>query len=196
MKAIIYKIIDNTNDDVYFGSTKNKVEYRITEHKYAYKQFLEKGKTKRCCESLQILCNENWSWLVVEEIEFENKQQLLERERFYIENNKCINKHIPIRKKGEIDKIYYENNKDKCLEYQKEYREKNKEMIKEKGKKYYDLNRQSHLENKKKYHEKNRELINEKQRKKVICECGIECNYNALSRHKKSKKHLLYLDNL
>lgn len=51
-------------------------------------------------------------------------------ENFMKEKNKYYNKD----KKHE----YYENNKDKKLEYQKEYNEKNKEKIREYQKEYYE----------------------------------------------------------
>ena len=43
MKGFIYRIYDNTNGNVYYGSTLQKVSQRISEHRSNYKQYL-KGK--------------------------------------------------------------------------------------------------------------------------------------------------------
>jgi len=63
----------------------------------------------------------------------------------------------------------------------KEYREENREHIKE-----YQ----------KQYREEHKDEINEKKRTKYLCECGAEVNKGNLTRHRKSQKHLKYLEEL
>ena len=45
----------------------------------------------------------------LEKVEFEEKFELNNRERFYIENNKCVDRSVPNR----TNKEYYEANREK-----------------------------------------------------------------------------------
>ena len=48
----------------------------------------------------------------------------------------------------------------------------------------------------KEYKKQNRELIDEKAKEKIECECGSNVRKSDLARHRKSQKHLDYLNNL
>ena len=150
MIGIIYKITCELTKEVYYGSTSTSLNLRKNNHKMgstsSSKQIIERGK---------------WTISAIETINYENKSELLLRERFYIENNECINKNLPIttaeekkaqqqdcmrkwylehrrehiKKCGEYTaahldqhkismKKYYDNNRDKMLQYQREYRQK------------------------------------------------------------------------
>jgi hypothetical protein len=164
----IYKIISSECDDVYYGSTVETLKRRLQKHKSSYNHFL-KGK-KRPMTSFQILEKGNYHIVLVEDYPCNSKEELQLRERFYIENNECVNKFIPGRTEKEyknsnqckeLRKIWFEEHKDELREYHKEYREANKEKIRE------------------------------QQKEKVICEiCGFEGLKSLLSRHQKTKKCL------
>ena len=156
MIGFVYKIFDNTNGNVYYGSTIETISRRMTHHRSKYKTWVagNGGKCKSFCKSFDILKNNDYSYSLVEQVEYENKMELLRRERFWIENNECVNKLIPIRSQDE--KIEYQK------VYDKEYREQNRERIKE----YRERNREQILEQQKEYRERNRELINEKKRER------------------------------
>lgn len=47
-----------------------------------------------------------------------------------------------------------------------------------------------------KYYRKNREKILEKQNEKVLCPCGSQCSKINLLRHKQSKKHLDFMNEI
>ena len=222
MKGYIYKIYDNTNGNVYYGSTKELVSKRIAKHKAKYNCYLNKNINTSYCKSYEIIKNNDYSYCVVEEVEYESKWELLNRERYYIENNKCINKFIPNRTSKEYGqdnkeiiaeknkiyrennkeiiaekkKIYRENNKEILFEKRKIYCENNKEIIAEKSKTYYQNNKEQLQENIKKYKEENKEKLKEERNKKITCECGCVVSKCCLTRHKKSKKHLLFLETL
>jgi len=138
MIGYIYKIYDNTNGNIYYGSTKEELSKRMTKHRANYKRYIE-GKGNNV-KSFEILKNNDYSYSVVEKVEFNEKFELLQKERYYIENNECINKCIPTRTRKESNKNYYDNNKNKIRkynrDYQKEYRENNKDKIKEYQKEY------------------------------------------------------------
>ncbi len=69
---------------------------------------------------------------------------------------------------------YYYKNRDKKLEYQKNYNREQGDKIKNYNKDYY---------------QKRREEILEKARTKIMCECGCEVQLFNMNSHKKTKKH-------
>ena len=75
---------------------------------------------------------------MVERVEFEHKFELHTRERFYIENNECVNKVIPTR----TAKEYRDANRDKIVVQKKQYCESNKEKILDQKKQYYEDNKE------------------------------------------------------
>jgi hypothetical protein len=207
----IYKIVDNTNDNIYIGSTcEPTLARRLTKHRGHYKEYLKGGKYTT---SFKILENNNYSIVLLEEFPCETKDQLLARERYYIENNECVNKVVPTRSTKE----WKEQNRDKIIDYQKDYREQNQDKLNKKAKEYYEKNK----EQKKNYYEQNKEKFKEKKKnyyeqnkdyfkkyqkqnqdklkkyknKKSTCECGgCYTNVNKAT-HLKSIKHQNYLNN-
>ena len=82
---------------------------------------------------------------------------------------------------------YYTRYRDAILEYQQQYREDNKDKIKEGKEKYRanPANREKEKTYYKQYREENRQYINEK----IVCNnCGCTISKNGISRHKESKK--------
>ena len=93
----IYKILCNETGEVYYGSTIRTLSHRKNGHKQDVKKYDEGKKTK--CECYDIIKRGNFTMSLVEEYSFDNKQQLLWRERHYIENNECVNTRRPIATK-------------------------------------------------------------------------------------------------
>ena len=127
-KGKIYKIINNSSDLVYFGATIQPLYKRFNAHKSVYSG----------CTSKTIFEGENPQIILVEKFACNDKQELKKRERYYIENNDCINKNIP----GRTVKEYKQDNKEKCKEYEIQYRNDNKDKIKE----YYLINKERIIE--------------------------------------------------
>jgi len=159
----VYKIIDNTNNDVYYGSTTLDLNDRLNKHKYSYNSYLKNNNIGKCT-SINIIRNNDYKIELVELID--NIDDLKKRERYYIENNECINKYIPSRTNSERAKDWYEKNKELCINRSKDYRDNNKEHIKEITKDYREKNKDYFKQYKKEWFEKNRELINTKRREK------------------------------
>lgn len=141
----IYKITGSGL--TYYGSTIQLLNDRLAQHKH-----------KQLCSSKQIFDLGEYKIELVENYSCENKKQLLWRERWYIDNNDCINKLNPIISEEEIienDKIrkynYYHNNIDINIDRQRKYNLINKEKINEKMREY-------RLLNKDKINERRREL--------------------------------------
>jgi hypothetical protein len=161
----IYKITGSGL--TYYGSTTQALSKRLYHHKLHLK-----------CSSKQIIELGNYDICLVELFPCKTKEELHMRERFYIENNDCINKYSPIRTQIEIkeqktqyridnaDKIkeqtkqYYIDNKEK----QKQYELDNADKIRERKIQYRIDNAEKLKEQKKQYRIDNADKIKEKNR--------------------------------
>jgi hypothetical protein len=113
-QAKIYKIVDNTNNNVYIGSTcEPTLARRLAGHIVNYKQYL-KGKSN-FVTSFDIFKNGDYDIILIENVKCDSKDQLTARERYYIESLECINKCIP----GRTKKEYKQDNKEKIKDYNK-----------------------------------------------------------------------------
>ena len=126
---------------------------------------------KKRCKSIDLFNKygvENCKIILLEKIELKSKEELRAKEAEFIRKPKCINRSIPTRTKQQ----YYNENKESILKKQHQ--------------KYMENIDEMH-QKRKQLREKNKELIN--------CECG-SCIYKYKIRdHKKTKKHLDYLEN-
>jgi len=162
----IYKIIDNTNGNIYIGSTTQSLSQRLGAHTRDHKRYCN-GKFPYV-SSFEIIKNGNYEIILIEEVNCNNKEQLHKYEREHIEANECINIRIPTRTKREHykanrdiliekQKEYYNSNIDTYREYQKDYYNANREELikknKEYSKQYYDCNKQTIKEKRKQYYE-------------------------------------------
>ena len=186
-KGKIYKIVCNTTGLKYIGSTcETKLCRRLAKHRGNYNDWVKKNDYANYMTSFEILKNNDYEIILIKDYPCETKEQLLKKERYYIQKYKCVNKNIPIttkEEKKEKKKEYAINNKEQIEEYKKNYYVKNKELIKE----YREANKDVM----KQYYESNKERIN----KIYHCICGIEYTYGHKSRHFKSKKHLNFVTN-
>jgi len=155
----IYKIVDNTNDQVYVGSTCQKqLSQRLNDHVRHYKDYLN-GKFNYV-SSFEILKNANYDIILLETIKCETKDELHARERHYIETLSCVNKKV----EGRTKKEYYEANKEEIKIYQKEWRIAHKEETKAYQKEWNQQHKEEQREKQRAYKEKNKELIKQKRR--------------------------------
>ena len=136
----IYKIVDDGTGDVYYGSTIEKyISRRLQRHKSNYNVYLKTNKTY--FTSYKILKNNNYHIELVENVNCDNRFQLHNRERYYIENNNCVNKNIPNRPIKEYHKEYYIVNIDKIRTANKEYYKNKKDKLNIRKKEYYKNNK-------------------------------------------------------
>jgi hypothetical protein len=161
-KGKIYKIIGNGL--TYYGSTIQDCKQRFYYHKSIPSSTI-----------LPIMSDINAEIILIEEYSCNNKEELLWRERYWIENNECVNKNLPIitnADKKKQQKIYDDKRKEQRKVKDKKKYEKNKESIKKAKKKYYEENKGKNKEvNKevkkkasKKYYEANKENIIKKKK--------------------------------
>ena len=129
----IYIIRSESTRLCYIGSTIETLERRLQRHE-GYEKEKENGKYKdrKGITSLLVLIYKDYKIDLIEKFPCNNKQELLWRERFWIDLFKSdeIEKHFivnckrPIRSEEDLKqwkKEYYEKNKEKILEYKKEY---------------------------------------------------------------------------
>jgi hypothetical protein len=159
----MYRIVcrDPTITDCYIGSTTD-----FTKRKSSHKSACNNSKDENHHYYLYQFIRdhggwENWDVLEIEMYRAVDKPDQARRERCWLETyGATLNKAIPSRT-------------------EKEYREENREQIRERNKVY---------------REENREQIRENDREKSTCNiCNIIYSKSNLSQHKKSKKHQLFL---
>ena len=186
----IYRVVCDETNLTYYGSTTQPLAKRLSQHK----------KNRNLCMTKNMT---NPKIYLVESFPCNTKEELHARERFYVEQYPCCNKHIPLR----TNKEWCENNIDKMKEYKKEYRlknknkiiewrENNKDNIKQKAKEYRQANIDKIKEREKEYREANKDKISEKKKVKITCECGSVVRKGEKSKHLKTKKHIDYISNL
>ena len=162
-EAKIYRIVnDNIPDKVYYGSTCQNLSMRMAGHRADYRN----TKKYENLTSKQLFESGKPVIVLVENFPCNSKEELHKRERFYIENNSCVNKQIPGRTI-------------------KEWREENKELLKQKNKEYNIKNKERNNRRGKEWREKNPEKSNEK----MTCECGKTFIKRNITRHNKSARH-------
>ncbi len=113
----IYKLIDNTNNNIYIGSTIQTLKRRLECH-----MLMD-------CASKEIIKNGNYKIELIEDYPCNNDEELRKQEQYYIDNNKCINIKNAYTDTKEYKKEYYK-------EYNKKYYIDNYEKEKKRISKY------------------------------------------------------------
>ena len=148
--GMIYKLVNDENDDIYVGSTTQQLSKRLGDHKSSYKYH------KKISSAFNIVKYQSCKIILIEKYPCNCKYELESRERYYIETLNCVNKNIPTRNK----KDYYNDKK----EHMKQYKIENKDKIKEYYKKNYINNKDKIKEYKKQYNIENKDKKNEYQK--------------------------------
>ena len=94
----------------------------------------------------------------------------------------------------ELRRKYHIEYRGQHKEQSKKYREEHKEHNKEYKIKHYQQNREQILKYMKEFRRQNKERINEKTKEKMTCECGSCVRRGDIARHKRTKKHMLFLE--
>ena len=175
-KGKIYRIVCNKTGLTYIGSTTyDTLAQRLCTHKYYYKKWLI-NPTIRKCTSVSVLEGGDYDIVLIENVNCNNKDELYQRERHWIENSECVNRVVPGRTHAE-------------------YREQHRERLREQNNEFYANHQESMIERAKTYREKNPDKIKELNKKAmekppVLCDCGMYYSYKHKARHLASTKHL------
>ena len=194
----VYKLVNFLNDEIYVGSTIQPLRKRKYQHKcdFSRKKNYLYEKLKECgCSKNDI------DLILIEEYPCNSKFELHKRERYWIEKLKgSLNNNIPTRTRKE----YKNNNKENIRNQNIKWYKKNIEIIKIKGKIYRENNREKeklrhkiYRENNKEkeklrhkiYEKNNKEKIKQKSKQKVPCICGIVTRKDGKWKHRRSKNH-------
>jgi hypothetical protein len=122
MPHCVYKISSPKGDKVYYGSTtKRYPKQRFHQHVCEY----NKG-VLRCTSKILFdeYGTENCEFSIIEEVD--DLSQLRQRERYYFENNTCVNFHNPASTKEDkknSKKNYTKEHKQDKKEYDIQYRD-------------------------------------------------------------------------
>ena len=165
---------------------------------------------------------EHFRIVLVEDVEYERKEQLLMREQHFIEElGATLNGYRAYispedRKNEEVQrgKQYNIDNKEQIKQHKQQYvidnkdyvftlrqkeRERNKEQIKQHKHQYNNDNKEQIKQHKHQYRIDNKEhliqLYNAKKQIKT-CICGVEYSYtnnSKVTRHERTKKHMKYV---
>jgi hypothetical protein len=148
---------------------------------------------------------DNWDMIMIEECLLDNIFQALAKERFWMEQLQAtLNSRVPNRQQTEYNKIYREQNKDKIKEQLENYKETNRDKLnkynqiyreenRDNKAKYREINREKLNEQNKLYYEKNKEIISNRDKQKYTCDCCSTCRFGDKSRHFKTIKHQKYI---
>jgi hypothetical protein len=148
MIGVVYRLYNDNGS--YYGSSCN-INKRIIAHRYPNIK----------CSSYRIT-KDPFQYEILENLNIESKIELYKRERWYIENNECVNKNKPCPTLSETKhriKIHHQIHEQSLKKYIKEYNLKNKERL--------DIMRNE----------------------KFNCICGGRYTYQQKQTHLKTKKH-------
>ena len=144
----IYKIYNTINDDIYVGSTTQKLCERMRHHRCSRNRLIHKAFID--------LGVKNFFIELIEKCPCNDKDELRKKEGEYIRSLKpSLNMRIEGRNKTE----YYIDNKEHLLQLMNKYNENNKEHVREYMKQYRETNKECIRECKKHYYENNKEAI-------------------------------------
>ena len=129
----VYKIVDNTNGNVYIGSTAEPtLARRLAGHVRTYKHWVRTGKGNT--KSFDIIKNGDYRIVLLETCPCSNKDELTQREQHHMDHNECINQkraYLTAEQREEYFKQYGIDNKDKRKEYNAQYHIDNQEKRKQ-----------------------------------------------------------------
>ena len=159
----IYKIVSPTTAKIYIGSTTQPLCKRIAAHLTDYRLCIA-GNAKKYITSYEIIKLGDYSIKLIEECNFENKEQLRQREGYYIKLN-CdivVNKHIAGRTRKEYAKQYRFDNREHLSKEKKRYYSEHKEQINQYQIEHKEQIRQYTIDNKDRKNELQRQRLRAK----------------------------------
>ena len=170
----IYKIICNHSNDVYVGSTFNRLSDRLRQHISHYSIWSSgtvNEVNEHVCVSIYPYFEKygvsNFTIVPIKQYEVIDRKHLMMYEQIWINKLKCVNKHAAFNPLNQSGKLRYHSNKARI----NDWKSKNKDKID-------SINQR--------YREKNRDKISEK----VECACGGTYSKQHKARHFKTARHL------
>ena len=151
----IYRLTCDDPSLVYYGSTTSLyLSNRLSGHHQDFK------KDKPGTTSKELFAVGGVKIHLCEAYPCETKQELLQRERWWIENNNCVNNVRPIasqEERQERRKEYRAENSEEIKQKKREHHHQNKERLNEVSRRYYYEHREDRIEKTKANYEKKKE---------------------------------------
>lgn len=179
----VYKL--EIGEDIYVGSTKTSLSTRVVNHKSAFKK--GKMKQQKLYDAINAMPNKfnDVKPSIIEQVSCETKEQLLARERFWIEQLKPSLNMVKFLNKTKEDKQQWEHEyrqnlevKAKKAERDRRYREKQGEVLLQKKREYNKTHKKKPLT------QEQKDEKNVKRREKVECpHCKASFAQAYMSRH-------------
>jgi hypothetical protein len=163
-KGKIYKLSTPFSNEVYYGSTVQLLSKRKGSHKEKYLKWKNTNINYMTSFKLFEYDSNEVCITLIENYSCNSKEELEARERYYIENNICVNKRIPQRTGIER----YNDNKDIILKKNKEYYLKNKIKCDNYKKEHYEENKEHFNQYKKEWYQQNKERLKQKRNKETF----------------------------
>ena len=157
-KAKIYKITNDYNDEVYIGSTCNKLNKRFSQHRNNCKH--EDKKNRPLYTLMNEIGDTRFRIQLICDYPCEDKYQLKQKEGEYIRNLGTLNKQIA----GRTNQQYQQEHKEYYQEVKKKSAEKHKEENIIRKQLFYQNNKERILQKQKELYEKNKNAINAKRK--------------------------------
>lgn len=132
----VYRIVCDSTGKQYIGSTTASLSARLCQH-------LKLFKNANTCSSREVIESGNYSIVLIEDFPCVRKEQLLARERYYIETTHCVNKNIPLRTQHE----WYMDNREKVIQRQTEWNIQNPEKTRLYKQIYQEKMRNNRIDN-------------------------------------------------
>jgi len=176
----IYKL-QCSDGKYYFGSTIRTLASRLSSHKYASKN----AQTNNTYNHINAIGWDNVTITLVELFPCETKQQLLQRELWFISEHKndvlCLNTRNPL---ADTSPEARQQHKDKCKEYYVQHRD---ELL-QKRRDYQIENREKRTEYSSEYRQQHSEKLKEYDKQYAI---DNRERRNRLARERRAAKHIV-----
>ena len=200
--AKIYCIRNYETDDIYTGSSCQKLCKRFQAHKRSMKS--TRDSNMLLYQKMKEIGKQHFFIELYQDWPCENIEQLRKREGEVIRELKpTLNKRI----EGRTAKEYKEDNKEKLQQWNKQYRDEHKEELKEYNTNYREENKEvlskkkkekyeNNKEHYKQYREENKDKAKVYRSKVIKCQCGVCFTQGHKMRHFTSKHHQNYEQSL
>ena len=187
-KGKLYKLVSDFTEQVYVGGTIQELSVRKSEHEKGCDRWINEKPNSPYVSSFELLKLGECRIELLENFPCNNRRELEERERYWIEHTpNCVNKVIPFRTA--------EEKRERMQKYNQKYDAENyilnKESISQSKKEYYILNKESISQSKKEYYILNKEKIRHRVIEKITCDCcGAIISRGNKSHHERTQKHI------